>query len=85
MCQPNPVRAALAKVSTRELESAIGTCCQRQRDADDSRTADLFKRIADDMTAELYNRLLTIATRDILAESREATKLASALLTQMTS
>ena len=85
LCQPNPVRDALAKVSMKELESAIGTARQRSANADGTQTADLFNRIADDMEAELYDRLLTIATGNVLRESREETRRAVSLIQQMTS
>jgi uncharacterized protein YprB with RNaseH-like and TPR domain len=79
------VRAALAKVSIKQVESARSTALKRSVEADDSQTADLFRRIADDMEAELFDRLLTIATRDVLRASQEATRDAKALLTQFSS
>jgi len=45
----------------------------------------MFSKVADEMSAEVADRLLTELTDAVLEESREQTRQAKALLTQMTS
>lgn len=85
MCVSNPVRDALGKATTGQIESALNTAQTLCRDADDPHIADLYQQIVDGMSDELKARYLTVMTRDVLRASQEATREAKALLTQMTS
>ena len=86
MCEPSPVRKVLEKFSVRQVESARGTALEREsnaRKAGDKASAAIFQRIAHDCSAELEDRLLTIATRDVLRESGDVDRQARDLLRQM--
>jgi len=51
-----PLRAVVGRLTVRELESARDTAQARSRAADDPQTANMFNRVADEMTAELDGR-----------------------------
>ena len=86
MCEPSPVRKVLEKFSVRQVESARGTALERHRNATaagDRASAAIFKRVADECSAELEDRLLAVATRSVLRESQEADRQAAGLMKQM--
>jgi hypothetical protein len=83
MCDRSPVSEVLSKSSLREIQSAFDTATARAdkaRAEGDKVTADLFKRVAGEIEAELERQLLQIATRSVLDESRAALREARNLL-----
>lgn len=72
----------LAKSSLEQVEAARDPALARSRSAADRQTADLFKHVADECSAELADLLLSVATRTVLRESREVVRRARELLNQ---
>lgn len=85
MCEPSPVRAALTRYSISQIESARDTARVRARETDNPDLAQMFTRVADDMSAEVTDRLLTELTRAVLKESQEQTRQMRELIAQMSS
>ena len=84
MCEPSPVRAALTRYSVSQIESARDTARVRARETDNPDLAQMFTKVADGMSSEVTDRLLTELTRAVLKESREQTRQAVSLIQQMT-
>ena len=78
-------RASGRGAHSSQIESARDTALARARETDNPALADMFSKVADEMSAEVADRLLTELTDAVLEESREQTRQAKALLTQMTS
>jgi hypothetical protein len=86
MCELSPVRKVLERFPLSAVESARDTALERHRNArnaGDKANADLFRRVAQECSEELEDRLLAIAARDVLRESSEADRQAAALMKQM--
>jgi hypothetical protein len=80
------VRTVLAKFSVRQIEAASETSLERVRNATaagDRASADIFRRVADECSRELEDRLLALAAKSVVNESgradRQAREFASRL------
>ena len=85
MCDPGPVRTALARIPTVQIESARDAARAHARTADTPQLADIFSQVADEYNVEVKDRLLTDLTRAVLEESREQTRQMRNFITQMSS
>jgi hypothetical protein len=86
MCDVSPVRKVLERFPMSAVESARETALERSanaRWAGDKANADLFRKVADECSQELGDRLLTVAARSVVDEGQKADRQARELIGQM--
>ena len=87
MCEPlSPVRKVLERFSVRQVEAARDAALERAenaRKAGDRHSAAIFAKVAQEASQELEDRLLAIATRDVLREGQETVRQVAGLMKQM--
>jgi hypothetical protein len=81
-CQPSPVRKALERLTIGVVESARDTALARAQRATDATEAGIYKRVADECSAELDDRLMAVVTRAVVQESVTADRSARDVIMQ---
>jgi GH15 family glucan-1,4-alpha-glucosidase len=82
MCEPSPVRKALERLTIGQVESARDTALKRATEAADAAEADIYRRVADECSAELEDKLMAVATRAVVDESQRTDRQMRGLLQQ---
>ena len=86
MCQPDPLREVLGRLSLDQVRSALGTAENRllaaRRDKDPA-SAEILTRVVSSISDELRDRLAVIVARGIVQESQDAERSARQLIDQM--
>jgi uncharacterized protein YciW len=85
MCQPDPVRTVLDRLSLEQVQSALGSAqhrLQAARKTGDSDSAEILSRVVSSFEDEVRGRLAVIVARGIVRESQEAERQAREPLNQ---
>jgi hypothetical protein len=83
MCEVSPVRKVLEKCSITQVEAVRDTASARAANAPDKASADVFRTIAAEADGLLADMVLSIVTRDVLAEAGKTAKRVRTIVGQM--